>query len=276
VAFNRLCLQVFPIMATLLGKGRLCLFIWPLLFLAGVSSRAASGPGMLAQFYAQGNSEYQKGNYALAEQSYRQIVDSGVNSGAVYYNLGNACFKQKKLGEAIYYWEKAQQSAPADRDIRENLELANLMIVDRMETRPDPLPMRLLSAIPGLLTIKQGSWLVFALFVVANLLFSGYLLAKNSRHSFRALMASILAAFLFVVFACSLSWKIYERDYRKNGIVIEPKADVRSGPGSENVSVFTIHEGMNVRVLGSAGGWYQISLPNGWNGWLPQSSIRVL
>ncbi len=123
-----------------------------------------------------------------------------MDSGSVYYNLGNACFKQKKLGEAIYYWEKAQQKLPADRDLRENLELANLMIVDRIETRADPLPVRVLSALPGLFTIRQETFVVFVLFVIANLLFSLSLLSKNSRNSFRALIASMVIAFLFVVF----------------------------------------------------------------------------
>jgi tetratricopeptide (TPR) repeat protein len=255
--------------------GRVFLVVLSLALAARASGYAASTHGALAKLYAQGNEEYQKGNFASAEQYYRQILDAGADGSAVYYNLGNACFKLKKLGDAIYYWEKAQQRAPADRDIRENLQLANLLIVDRIETRPDPMPVRVLSTIPGLLTIKQESWLVFSLFVVANLLFAVYRTSK-SRNSFRALLASLAAGLLFIFFACSLSWKIYERDYRKKGIVIEQKVDVRSGPGSENVTVFTIHEGIKVRVLGSANGWYQISLPNGWNGWLPQNHLRIL
>ena len=94
--------------------------------------------------FIQGNAEYQKRDFASAERYYRSILDSGVESGAVYYNLGNTCFKQKKLGEAIYYWEKALQKLPGDADVRENLDLVSLLIVDRIETPPDPLPIRLL------------------------------------------------------------------------------------------------------------------------------------
>jgi hypothetical protein len=50
-----------------------------------------------------------------------------VESGPVYYNLGNVYFNQKRLGEAIYCWEKALQKMPADRETRGNLELANLL-----------------------------------------------------------------------------------------------------------------------------------------------------
>jgi tetratricopeptide (TPR) repeat protein len=238
----------------------------------GYSSPQTMDP---VQLYTQANSEYQKGNFASAEQYYLEALSSGADSGSLYYNLGNACFKQKKLGYAIYYWEKAQQMAPADRDTRENLQLANLMIVDRIETHPDPLPLRLLSSAQDLLSIEQESWIVLALFIAANLFFAAYMTIK-SQNAFRALIVSFVFGALFIVFGCSLAWKVYQRDYRKHGVVVEQKVDVHSGPGQENVSVFTIHEGIKVRVLGSAGGWYQISLPNGWNGWLPQNDLRIL
>jgi len=257
-------------------KAIFSLFLWSLLLPALGSCSAAQDRETLAKLFAQGNSEYQQQNYAAAERYYSQILNAGMESGAVYYNLGDACFKQKKLGEAIYYWEKSRQRFPSDRDTRENLELANLMIVDRIEMHPDPLPMRVLSALLQLLTIFQESRVVLGLFILANVLFSLSLLAKNSRNSFRALIASLVIACVFVIFGCSLCWKIYDRDYRKKGIVVEQKADVRSGPGSENITVFTVHEGIKVRVHEATNGWYQISLPNGWNGWLPQRYVRVL
>jgi tetratricopeptide (TPR) repeat protein len=228
-----------------------------------------------ATLFSRGNSEYQKGNYAAAEYFYLQILSAEAESGAVYYNLGNACFKQKKLGSAIYYWEKAQQQAPADNDIKDNLQLAGLMIVDRIETKSDPFPLRMLSAMQSFLSIRQTGWIVLALFVGANLFFSLYLISK-SRNSFRALLVAFVFAILLIAFGISLSWKIYQQDYVRQGIVVEQKADVRSGPGQENIAVFTIHEGIKVRVLSTTGGWYQISLPNGWNGWLPRDYLRIL
>jgi tetratricopeptide (TPR) repeat protein len=255
---------------------KLPLFLLFLLFLGMKCPCAFSTEEGAAGLFAQGNSEYQKGNYASAEKYYREILDSGFDSGAVYYNLGNACFKQKRLGDAIYYWEKAQQRLPGDREIRENLELADLLLVDRIQVPSDSLPLHILSRMQGFLTIEQESRLVLALFIIANLLLAIYLLARDARNASRALIASFCVGILFIITACSLSWKIYERDFRKKGIVVEQKADVRSGPGSENITVFTIHEGIKVRVHGSSNGWIQISLPNGWNGWLPQDYIRIL
>jgi len=237
---------------------------------------ALPGQDYLEKLFTQGNSEYQKGNYESAERYYSQILNSGFDSGSLYYNLGNACFKQKRLGDAIYYWEKAKHKLPADREIQENLELANLLIVDRIEISDNPWLLRILAGVTGLFTAKQEAWIILGLLFAANIFLALYLLAKNPRHSFRALLGCIGIGLLFLIFACSLSWKIYEQDYRQNAVVVEQKVDVRSGPGSENIAVFTIHEGITVRVHGSNNDWYQISLPNGWSGWLRKDSIRIL
>jgi len=228
------------------------------------------------KLFAQGNSEYQKGHYESAERYYSQTLNSGFESGHLYYNLGNACFKQKRLGDAIYYWEKARHKLPADREIQENLELANLLLVDRIEISDNPWLLRILAEVTGFFTAKQEAWIVLGLIFAANIFLALYLLVKNPRHSFRALLGCIGLGFLFLIFACSLSWKIYEQDYRLKAVVVQQKVDVRSGPGSENIAVFTIHEGITVRVLGSNNGWCQISLPNGWSGWLRKDSIRIL
>jgi tetratricopeptide (TPR) repeat protein len=259
------------------NSGKIALILLAALVLVSSSNLSAApnqeSPAML---FARGNAEYQKGNYESAERCYSEILHSGIDSGALYCNLGNACFKQKRLGDAIYYWEKALQLIPHDREIQENLELANLLIIDRIENSPDPFPLRILMRIVNFMSISQETWLVLALLISANIFLSLYLLAKNPRNSFRALVACIGLGLLFVIFVCSLSWKIYDQDFRQKGIVVEQKVDVRSGPGAENIAVFTIHEGIKVRVHGIANGWYQISLPNGWSGWLPQNDIRIL
>ncbi len=240
------------------------------------ASLAAAPRDSMTHLFAEANSLYQKGEYGPAENIYLQMLQKGVDSGALFYNLGNASFKQKKLGDAIYFWEKALQRLPGDPDIRENLDLASLLVVDRIEVPPDPLPLRWLNGTIHRLTIAQDSWTALILFVTANVLFSVYMLAKKPQRAFQALIASLVMAAFAFLFGCSLAWKFYEKNYRLEGVVVEQKVDVRSGPGTENITVFTVHEGILLRVRGEAGGWYQVSLPNGWSGWLPKDSVRVL
>lgn len=254
--------------------GTIMLMLPFLMLSAFTAVSAAQTPERAADLFARGNAEYQKSAFAAAERSYREALSSGFASPALYYNLGNACFKQKRLGDAIYWWEVAQRELPADREVRENLELASLLVVDRIETPATPLPAKLLSAIHGFLTVTQELWLVLALFVGANVCIALYLLLRDSGRAFRALIVGGVLAALFLVSGCALAWRVYERDFVRSAIVVVPKIDVRSGPGTDNITVFTIHEGIKVRVHGANDGWLQISLPNGWNGWLHGDAIR--
>ncbi len=238
-----------------------------------IAAQAANQPEAL---FDQANSAYQEGDFLAAEQYYQQILESGYENGPLYFNLGNACFKQKKLGAAIYYWEKAKLLIPSDRELRENLELANLLIVDQIEIPENLFPLRALKGVRDLLTIRQESRLVLGLFLSANVLFFLYIVLKSYRYAFRSLVAFFVTGALTVLLAGSLTWKIYNRDFRQEGIVLEQRVDVLSGPGEENITVFTIHEGIKVRIHASTKGWHQISLPNGWNGWLPQKSVGIL
>jgi tetratricopeptide (TPR) repeat protein len=236
----------------------------------------ADGAAAPAAAFQQANTEYQRGDFVSAERLYKALLQSGSDDAAIYYNLGNACFKQKKMGEAIYFWEKARRKLPGDPEIRENLELANLLVVDRIETPPDPLALRALDRAAHSFTIRQESWIVLLLWTSVNVALGLRFLGRSARLRSTALASSWGAGVLLVLFACSLGWKIHEARSRVEGVVVEAKADIRSGPGRENVTVFTVHEGIFVRVRGEAAGWYQVSLPNGWSGWVEKDVLRVL
>jgi hypothetical protein len=254
------------------------LFAWMIVHLQAQPGALRHVPGSesLARIYDEGNQLYQKGDFTSAESCYRRLVDSGVESGAVYYNLGNACFKQKKLGEAIYYWEKSRQKLPGDREVLENLELARLMIVDRIEIPADPFPLRVLFRLIHLLTLSQLAWVVLMLFIAGNVLFGIYILARTPGAAARGLVGSMISLLLVALAGGMLAWRIHDSHFSQTGIIVEQKVDVRSGPGTDNVTVFTVHEGIPIRVRGSANGWYQVTLPNGWSGWLESRSVRIL
>jgi tetratricopeptide (TPR) repeat protein len=248
------------------------------LFAALVSAGQAadSDRGTLPSVFAKANASYASGDFTGAEKLYRQILSSGVESGAVLYNMGNACFKQKKIGEAIYYWEKARQILPRDADVRTNLELANLYVVDRIEELPAPLSVRWIRSAVGFFTTEQEGWLVLGLFLIANILAAVFICTRSPSVALKALLSASMAAFLALLCAASLAWKVYDSKNTSKGVVIAEKVEIRSGPGADNITVFTVHEGIVLKVHSQAGGWYQVSLSNGWSGWLPSNTVWIL
>lgn len=258
----------------------------------GVSARAASAvlllllaPGLCLpsqmelspeKLFGKGNSEYRKGNYKEAAECYRRLLESGFESGAVYYNLGNTCFREERLGEAIYYWEKSLQKSPGDREALANLALADSFLEGGSQFAQDAAVPRVSAAVQEFLSIERQSLAVLFLFVLTNLFFSIHLPAKDPRRSVRRLRAAAVAAILFIVCTASLSWRIYERDFYTRGVVLESGVEVRSTPGQDSPTVLTIREGTRARVDQSEGEWYRIRLVNGLSGWIHRDKLRIL
>jgi tetratricopeptide (TPR) repeat protein len=76
---------------------------------------------------------YESGQYAKAAEAYQQLVDQGYSDAALFYNLGNAYFKQGDIGRAILNYRRAERLHPRDPDTRANLELARSLAVDQIE-----------------------------------------------------------------------------------------------------------------------------------------------
>ena len=106
-----------------------CVALIPVLFLTGVSA--------FDETFAKGNDAYYKGNYVAATLAYEQLIGSSVSNPVVFYNLGNAYYRQGRLGEAIVNYERSLRLRPGMAGAEENLEKA-LRATERNLARPLP------------------------------------------------------------------------------------------------------------------------------------------
>ncbi len=91
--------------------------------------------------YDIGNVLYRQGNPEGAAEAYNRALSSAPASLAPpsAYNLGNALYQQGRYEEAVRAYTKALQAAPADRDAKQNLELA-LRALKQRQPQPQPSP----------------------------------------------------------------------------------------------------------------------------------------
>ena len=78
---------------------------------------------------------YKNKNYKGAIESYEMIVKQGVTSYKLFYNLGNAYYKNNEIGKAIYNYELANKLKPNNDDIKTNLRIANQKTIDKIESK---------------------------------------------------------------------------------------------------------------------------------------------
>src|SRR5216684_895 len=100
------------------------------------------------------NQLYDAGNFSEAVAAYEKLEPK---TAPVYFNLGNAYFRQDKLGQAILNYERARRLAPRDPDILANLKFAERRLgVDEANMSPRAMHRFLHSAVASR-TINEWS-----------------------------------------------------------------------------------------------------------------------
>ena len=140
-------------------------------------------------FFDEGNRRYQEGDYTGAVELYERILESGLESGELHYNLGNAWFRLGEIGPAILHYERARRIMPRDDDLEANLELARSLTVDRVTPLPGFWLFRVarwwidLLSRPALLGVVTLAWLMTMAALVVAVVGRGDLLVAWSRRA---------------------------------------------------------------------------------------------
>jgi tetratricopeptide (TPR) repeat protein len=112
------CALTRPFVSTMLG-----LPIAFVLMQAGSQVPARSGADPAALFH-QGMRAMQGGQFALAEDRFRQVIALDPNSAAPYINLGVTYMREKRWDEALAPLHKAELLAPKEAGVPLNIGLA--------------------------------------------------------------------------------------------------------------------------------------------------------
>jgi tetratricopeptide (TPR) repeat protein len=223
------------------------------------------------------NQLYEAGQIDLAVQAYEQLVIQGVVDSTLFYNLGNAYFKQGDPGRAVLNYRRAQELSPRDPDIKANLALARAQAVDEFEPAGEAgLLGRLGQTVRGWLTLNELAMAVLAgwiLFVFLLILFISARAGSAWRRGLR--YALTVVAVVLVVGVLSLGSALYLEQNRAEGVVVAAKVDVTSGPGAQYVTEFTLHSGAEVDLIEVRPNWVRLALPGGeLEGWVPANAIE--
>ena len=220
---------------------------------------------------------YSNGAFEEALQDFEGVRATGLMSKELYYNLGNAHFKSGEIAPAILWYERALRLDPSDADIRYNLDYARALTQDRIDEVPEIFFEQWGHAMCYLLpsNVWATAGLVCLAIAVACLLL--FLLGSTSgkrKLGFFLGIAFFLASVLGWDFA---QWQRTEALRQDQAIVMRPVTSVKSSPASEGAKdLFILHEGTRVKILDNVGGFSNIELADGRQGWLPAADMEVI
>ena len=226
--------------------------------------------------FAAANQLYAKGNYSQAAQAYNQLLAQGYQSAALYYNLGNAYYKQGQIAPALLNYQKARKLWPADADINFNIQFVNQKTTDRVDEVPPFFLTKWWHGYLLLLSAQTLAVLSVIWLLLGFALLSVYLLAQTvaiKKYSFYVALALLLLGF-GAVFTAGRQQAYFNS--HKQAIVFAGAATAKSAPDASAKNLFVIHEGALVNVLENDNDWLKIQLPNGSEGWIKQTEARQI
>lgn len=227
--------------------------------------------------FEEGNQAYRAGNYAEALEAYKKIVDTGYDSGSLYFNMGNCHYKLGHIGKAVQYYEKAKRLIPGDEDLRANLDIANLSVVDKIEPRETFIVTRIVDfwiyLLPGpVLTIVVA--VIYILTIVFLIL---WLITRNLTLRRFTIRMALITGILCVLFGSALIGQIAENKSHVEAVILADKVDVMSAPMAQGgTEIFVLHEGTKVEIDQQNGDWVEIILPDRKAGWVKQEVLGFI
>lgn len=234
-------------------------------------------PSSPDSLWIEGVRAYSDSRFQDASDCWHAILEEGVESVALHYNLGNAYYMQGNYPKAVLYYEKALKLDPSDSDARYNLEFTNSFVKDKIKPVPEFILKNLARKTCYLLS--SNTWAVLFLVLLAFSLTAALIFLLSRSHAWRrkgfySAIVLLLLAFSALGFA---RWQ--KSVYRKadSAIVMIPVASVKSSPSEISAKdLFILHEGTKVEILDEVGSWKNISLADGRQGWIPADNLEII
>jgi tetratricopeptide (TPR) repeat protein len=223
------------------------------------------------------NNHYSVGNYSEAALLYEQILNENGESAEIYFNLGNACFKQNLLGAAHLNYERARRLDPANSDILHNLDFVKAMQIDKIDVVQEIFITTWLDDVMNVFSGNTWAIVFFTLFIMSLLLLSVFIFSQTART--RKLSFAVFCILIFLSVA-SFYFGYRQRNQalnRSEAIIYASEVIVKSTPNNSGSDLFIIHEGLKVRIIDKQGNYYRIILDDGKSqGWIPRESAEII
>ena len=219
---------------------------------------------------------YQQNEFSKAIVEYQSLADSGWASAELFYNLGNACFKNHDIKSAILYYERAKRLAPNDEAIDFNLNLSRSLIFDKVEAVPELFLISWGKAIRDRMNVREWSWWSIGSFVAMLVLGLLFLFVRNMRVR---RLAFGLAVFCFLLSIATFTFGYLQKsniERTDEAIVFASSVTLKSSPDDSGNNLFILHEGIKVRIEDRIGDWCEVRIADGNKGWMRISELKVI
>ena len=247
-------------------------FIWLASMILLVLFLGADGIGaeneQWESLFFRANEAYKEGRFQKAVDGYTRLIQSGHESGHLFYNLGNAYFRLNEPGWAILNYERARLLMPRDADLNFNLRYARDQMQDAVAASES-------------LMNTTFFWLdafnlyeLFWSFAVLNVVFWAILVTRLFMRPDWIFYPFLVVLMVWFIAGFSFGLKWYQVHTDKRSVIVQEEISVLAGPDINDTVLFKLHAGTEVCRERSEDGWSLVSLPDKKRGWVKKEAIE--
>ena len=217
------------------------------------------------------NAAYADGRYEEAAAIYQSLLDEQPDA-TLYYNLGNARFKQGELAQAILNYERALRLKPNYKDAQYNLAFAQSRITDNI-VEQDFFLSSWARTVRNNLSERTWWSTSIGLFICALIALLLFLLGRELWLRKTAFHVAWIAL-LFSLIAGLNAGSLHQRNTLRNeAIITQGVVNVKSSPDRSGTDLFTIHEGTKVTIRETLGEWVNVRVGSN-EGWMKSGYLE--
>ena len=220
------------------------------------------------------NQAYQDKEYEQAIRLYEEILQEGYHSEAVYYNLGNAYYREGEFGRSVLNYQRALKLDPKDENTLHNLELTKSRLPGQVGKVQQSGVVKAWLSVQN--TFSTRLWSILGL---AMLWLGGASLAVSLLSSIRPrkklTLASGLLLLVFSLLPFSLAYGRSQQEFFcTKAVVMVEETQLRAAPEKDSKELQKLYEGVSVEILDAIDAWNKVRLEDTSEGWLPKDVLE--
>lgn len=226
-------------------------------------------------------------NRLYEAKQYDQIIESleaeskvqkeqGLESADLYYNLGNAYFRNNEIAKAILNYERAALLNPGDKDIKNNIIFAQTKIEDKFALKEGFVLSNIYGYIQNL--VSSNTWSVISvIFFLLLLACVGIFFYFDSELYKKISFYTGIVLIIFLISTNVFAYKQKKRiEDRNTAIVMRNSVSAYSEPNPTEKQLFILNSGSKVKILKEDGDWCQVEIINGDKGWIEKNKFEII
>ncbi|HLO69297.1 MAG TPA: tetratricopeptide repeat protein [Flavipsychrobacter sp.] len=237
------------------------------LLLSSVAMHAADNYGA---YWQKANAAYKQKNYDSAAHYYEQIASAKPADYEVYYNLGNTYYKLNRIGDAVLNYQRGLQLNPSDKNIQDNLLLAQSRIAGRIVEIEDIFFVRWWKSLTAASAANTWATVTLILF----LLLIGYaILNRLGKAPFSLPFQAKAGGWVLLVLFITISFVAAMHKADSHMAVVMNNSQMMDKPPMGKSQ--PVPEGTTIKLTGeiTKGEWHEVILPDGKTGWMHKTDF---